>query len=295
MKKSEIYQTVTDQIIAQLESVDPKDYDKPWFSQGLAPVNLRGNAYRGINHMLLSYAGYSSNVWGTFKQWKEKGCNVVKGEKSHMVVLWKFFKGKKEDESDDDEESFQSVMVRYYRVFNSNQIDGDFARKVEDKQKIELNRHDPIVHAEKFIYEYLKAENVNTCKSDRACYVPIADSISMPDIGQFKTPEHYYSVYAHEIAHSTGKDIRLNRDLNGRFGDSSYAFEELIAELSSAMVCSTLGIESKPRVDHAQYIKSWLNALNDDNSFIISAASQAQKASDYALQYVNEKKEKIAA
>jgi antirestriction protein ArdC len=106
----------------------------------------------------------------------------------------------------------------------------------------------------------------------------------MPELGQFKDPAQYYSVFAHEITHSTGNKNRLDRDLTGRFGDKEYAFEELIAELGSAMICGALGLEQQPRPDHAQYIKSWLTALRNDNKFIISAASKAQKAADFALE-----------
>ena len=77
---------------------------------------------------------------------------------------------------------------------------------------------------------------------------------------------------------------RLKRDMSGRFGNQAYAFEELVAELGSAMICGALGLEQKPREDHAQYIKGWLSCLRNDNKFVISAASHAQKATDYALQ-----------
>ncbi len=72
--------------------------------------------------------------------------------------------------------------------------------------------------------------------------------------------------------------------MSGRFGNKTYAFEELVAELGSAMICGSLGLEAKPREDHARYIKSWLTCLRGDNKFIISAASHAQKAADYALE-----------
>jgi len=117
----------------------------------------------------------------------------------------------------------------------------------------------------------------------------------MPELGQFHSPEHYYSVFAHEITHSTGNSNRLKRDMTGHFGDKAYAFEELVAELGSAMICGSLGLEAKPREDHAQYIKGWLTALRGDNSFVISAASKAQKAADYALQYVAQEEEPLQA
>ncbi|VAX09970.1 Antirestriction protein [hydrothermal vent metagenome] len=126
-------------------------------------------------------------------------------------------------------------MTRYFRVFNSDQVDGEHARIAEQKFKDKLLDHNPILEAEHFVKNYTINE-------------------------------------------------RLNRDLSGRFGDQAYSFEELVAELGSAMICGSLGLEQQPRIDHARYIKGWLSNLRGDSKFIISAASHAQKAADYALQ-----------
>ena len=278
-----IYQIVTDQIIKQLEQVDPADYSTPWFCVGHSPVNLRGTAYRGINHILLSHSGHQSNIWATFKQWKEKECSVRKGERSQIVVLWKFFH--EADEQGNATGKTSGVMVRYYKVFNSDQVEGDHAREAEQKLKDRLLDHDPIAEAQSFVDGYMATERLPLRNSDIAYYRSgIAEHIAMPELGQFHTPAHFYSVFAHEITHSTGNKNRLDRDLSGGFGSKPYAYEELIAELGSAMICGTIGLEQKPREDHAQYIKSWLCALKNDNKFIISAASKAQKAADYALE-----------
>ncbi len=280
--QNKIYQIITDQIIEQLERVDLSDYTKPWFCVGHSPVNIRGTAYRGINHILLSSTDNKSNMWGTFNQWKEKDCHVKKGERSKVVVLWKFF-----DKTDDNGESTGktgAVMTRYFRVFNSEQIEGSFAREVEKKFKDKLKNHDPIAEGEKFVNGYIENERLQVQNSDRAYYSNgIKEHIGMPEIGQFKDPLQYYSVFAHEITHSTGNINRLERDMSGRFGTKEYAKEELVAELGSAMICGTLGLEQRPREDHAQYIKSWLSCLRNDNKFIISAASKAQKAADFSL------------
>jgi len=278
-----IYQTVTDQVIKQLESVDPADYQKPWFSVGHSPVNLRGTAYRGINHLLLSHSTHSSNIWGTFLQWKEKECSVRKGERSQMVVLWRFFD--KEDKDGTSTGKIGAVMVRYFRVFNADQVTGAHARTVEQRFQEKLLSHDPIAEAQTFVDGYLAAEKMPLRKSDRAYYRNgESEHISMPELGQFHSPGHYYSVFAHEIAHSTGNKNRLDRNLSGKYGSPDYAFEELVAELGSAMLCGSLGLSAKPRIDHAQYIKGWLRALKNDNKFVIQAASKAQKAADYAWQ-----------
>lgn len=278
-----IYQIVTDQIIRQLEQVDPADYSMPWFCVGHSPINLRGTAYRGINHLLLSSSGHQSNIWATFKQWKDKDCSVKKDERSQIVVLWKFFK--EADEQGNATGKTSGVMVKYYRVFNSEQVEGEHARTVEQKFKEKLLIHDPIVQAQSFVDGYMATERLPLRNSDRAYYKSgIAEHIAMPKLGQFHSREHYYSVFAHEITHSTGNKNCLDRDMQGGFGSKPYAYEELIAELGSAFICSSIGLEQKPREDHAQYIKSWLSALKDDNKFVISAASKAQKAADYALE-----------
>ena len=278
-----IYQIVTDQIIKQLEQVNTADYNQPWFCVGHSPVNLRGTAYRGINHILLSHSGHQSNIWGTFKQWKEKECSVKKGERAQIVVLWKFFN--EADEEGNATGKNSSVMTRYYKVFNSEQVEGEDARSIEQKFKEKLLDHDPIAEAQNFVDGYMEGERLPLRNSDRAYYSGgIAEHIAMPELGQFDSPAHYYSVFAHEITHSTGNKNRLERDLSGKFGSEKYAFEELVAELGSAMICGSIGLEQKPREDHAQYIKGWLTRLRSDNKFIIQAASKAQKAADYALE-----------
>ena len=77
--KNKIYQMVTDQIIEQLEQVNASDYNTPWFCVGHSPINLRGTAYRDINHVLLSHSGFTSNIWATFKQWSEHDCKIRSG------------------------------------------------------------------------------------------------------------------------------------------------------------------------------------------------------------------------
>ena len=208
---NKIYQIVTDQIIKQLEQVDPKDWNKPWFCIGNSPVNLRGTAYRGINHILLSHSGYGSNIWATFRQWKEKECAVKKGEKSQLVVFWKFFK--EADEQGNATGKTSGVMTRYFRVFNSEQVEGEAARTAETKMREKLLDHDPIAEAQSFIDGYIKAERMPLRNSDRAYYRSgIAEHIAMPELGQFHSPEHYYSTFAHEITHSTGNVLGHSRE-----------------------------------------------------------------------------------
>jgi antirestriction protein ArdC len=278
MQMSKVYDIITQKIITQIEQIEVTNWKKPWFSLGMEPISLQGKSYRGINRLLLS--GQESTVFGTYKGWKDKDCQVKKGEKSSIAVLWKFFQ-------DDESKKTTGVMVRYFNVFNAKQVEGDYAGEMLEKQAEKLNSHDSIEAAEKTLSGYLDRENLQTKQADHASYSSSGmtrdEHINMPLIGQFKTAQDYYSTYLHECVHSTGHRLRLDRDLSGRFGSQKYAAEELIAELGAAMLCGTIGIDNMPREDHAHYLKSWLSVLKSDSKAIFTAASQAQKAADYIL------------
>lgn len=289
MAKS-VYDIVTETIINKLESVNPNDWKKPWFNIGLSPFNaISKKPYRGVNYMTLGMNSHESKAYASFKQWQGKDCQVRKGEKSHLAVFWKV--SIYEDKETGEEK--KGFMLRYYRVFNSEQVDGDFARGIEKGQLKDLESHPPYDEAESRINAYLTEEGITLKESDHALYSPARDRIEMPKLGQFKDQESFYSTFFHEIIHSTGHTSRLDRDLTGGFGSQKYAKEELIAELGAAMVLASLGLAQRPRLDHAQYIKSWLQALKDDSKFVVQAAGKAQKAADYALQ-INHETESLA-
>lgn len=277
---SKVYEIITNQIIAQLETVNPKDWTKPWFNIGHDPINaITGHGYRGINVIMLG----GSKYWGSFKQWADKGCTVKKGEKASTCVFWKF--NREQDDEGMTTDKIASVMCRYYNVFSIEQVEGEFAANLLAnglKDKL-INHDDPYAMARNTVTTYLGNERIKMIEHDVASYSPSEDRIRMPLLGQFKTPEHYYSTYYHGIGHSTGHANRLNRDLTGRFGCTKYAKEELIAELTAAFLCAKTGVSNAPREDHAQYLASWLQGLRNDRGLIVSAASAAQKACDLVL------------
>ena len=116
---------------------------------------------------------------------------------------------------------------------------------------------------------------------NRACYVPALDQIRMPPFEAFRDPVAYYATLAHEAMHLTGHPSRCARDLSGRFGDESYAVEELVAELGAAFVCADLALTPEPRPDHAAYVASWLKVLRSDKRAIFTAAAKSQAAADW--------------
>ena len=285
--KTDIYQQVTNNIIEALEQVSLEDYNAPFarLTAELSPINpITEKDYHGINTLILwlqqQAHGYKSNEWGTFRQWKEKGANVKKGEKSSMIIFYKRVEKKDEASSNEDPEFYN--CLKSYCVFNADQVEGyepTITRETGDFGTVER-----IAEIEKFI-----AQSRAVIKEDqnRASFVPSCDEINMPpktlffDNGQSAT-ENYYAVLLHELTHWTGGKSRLDREQVGHSTDEKkYAFEELIAELGSAFLCSHFRIKQHGRDDHATYIKSWLQALKNDKKFIFKAASQAQKAVDF--------------
>lgn len=271
-----VYEIVTEKIIEMMENAGK--WEKPWININSEPFNAISNRkYNGLNIVLLGSQGFQSGAFASFKQWKSKGCTIKKGAKSNMVTFWNI--GKKEE--DDEEKKF--FFLKYYNVFNSEQVDGDFAREVEAKQEQEkdLRKNEMLPKAQSIVDGFMSRENIGLINTDRAFYRPSTDEISMPLIGQFDNSENYYSTFFHEMVHSTGNEKRLNRTKFGRFGSPEYAKEELVAELGSAFVNAKIGLSSEPREDHAQYLASWIKVLKNDKRFIISASSAAQKACDF--------------
>ena len=264
-----VYEKVTDQIIKKLE-----EGTIPWrmpFKAGGFPVNyVTQKAYRGVNTLLLEPGEYA-----TFKQIKDNGGKVKKGAKSKMVVFWKLI----DAEDEDTGEEIKVPLMRTYNVFKI----GEQTEGLEPKRQEKGFEHDPIEEAEKLIKGYADAP-AYTSESGRAYYRPSADLVNVPPKEDFKVIEEYYSTFFHEIVHSTGHQRRLNRpgitEFNG-FGTETYSKEELVAELGASMLCATVGIENATLDNSAAYIESWLKALKDDRTMIISASQQAQKAVDH--------------
>lgn len=280
-KKLDVYQTVTNQIIAQLESGGLPPWVKPWRNIGHSadPHNaVTKRPYSGINVLLL-WIAQSANNWPTagfltFKQAQEAGGTVRKGEKGTYIVFVKplTVTDKQEDGS---EEERSITMMRSYYVFNVAQCDG-LPERLTAPRKVSEPISDPAFDA------WVKATGATVhFGGSRACYSPSRDWIDFPIRGAFRSPGHYAATMLHELGHWTGHESRLNRELHkGRFGNPEYAAEELVAELCSAFLCADLGIDGEGQ-QHAQYLASWLKALKNDKRFIFTAASQAQKAATF--------------
>lgn len=276
--KKDIYEMVTNRIIEQLE----KGYipwQKPWTGVHDGAYNRISNKpYSLLNQMLLSKTG----EYASFKQWTELGGHIRKGEKAEIVTFWKI--QQIEEENEDGEKIIKQLpLLRYYNVFHISQVEG-----VEPKS-IDLNELQPIEEAERIKTEYMQREHIKILEkvTDKAFYSPSLDYIQVPCKEQYQHIEEFYSTLFHEMTHSTGHKVRLDReDVKDcmYFGSENYSKEELCAELGSAFLINKLGIASSKSFNNSTaYIQSWLRVLKNDKKFIISASSRAEKAVKYIL------------
>jgi antirestriction protein ArdC len=294
----DLYQSVTDRIVSIIERGDG-EWRMPWHtdpgSPSIAmPVNVTGRAYRGINVPLLwataETFGYASPIWATYKQWQERGAQVRRGEKSTIVVFWKSVDIAKPGDEDDETETERHLIARAFCVFNAAQVDGFEPKSVARKGELPESRR--IDAAEAF---FRKLGSIVRHGGNRAFYSVAGDFVQMPEFGQFKNVEGFYSTLAHEHVHWTGAEKRCNRQFGQRFGDQAYAFEELVAELGAAFLCADLGLSNEPRPDHAAYIAGWLRVLRNDERAIFTAASKAQAAADFLHAAQNADEQRQAA
>lgn len=281
MAKTNVYEMVTERIIAELEKgVIP--WEKPWTGVRSGAYNrVSKRPYSLLNQMLLKHTG----EYATYKQWQDLGGQVKKGEKSEIVVFWKIFEAEETNKDTGEKETKKIPLLRYYNVFHISQVEG-----VEPLKPEQLNDEvEPIEEADKIITDYITREHIEftECRSNEAYYSPSSDRVVVPMKEQYKVINEYYSTTFHELTHSTGHKNRLNRLETGAvaaFGSETYSKEELVAEIGSASLMNLLGIETvKTFRNSAAYIQSWLQVLRNDNKFIVSASSKAEKAVNYIL------------
>jgi antirestriction protein ArdC len=272
---STAYEIVTASILKQLESgVAP--WRKPW--RTVTPANLVSKTeYRGINIFLLASQGYGSRYWVTYRQAQALGGTVRKSQHGSKVVFWKVGEYRREKQQTAETENHKSILLRYYTVFNLEQCEGI-------KSPDPVGVINPLEQCERIVKSMPNPPGFT--QDARACYWPSTDTVGMPARSAFHSAEEYYSALFHEMTHSTGHPSRVEREgimNHDPFGSEDYSKEELIAEMGAAMLCGVAGIESRTLGNSAAYLQTWINELRSDSRLIVSAASQAQKASDYIL------------
>ena len=281
-------QELTDTLIERLKT-GTAPWQKPWVGAPQTPPYnpVTGKAYRGANHLWLSMAGYSDPRFATYRQAAAEGWQVRKGEKGLPIEYWKTHTQRPMLDKDgkpvlDENGKPQQQTVKLDRpagpfhatVFNLSQMD-NVPPLPDSPVKSEW---DPVIIAESLLKGH-QATIVHD-QADGAFYRPRTDSIHLPPVDQFPTAADYYGTALHELAHWTGHESRLNRDLTGTFGSESYAREELRAELSSYLMAAEYGIPHNVE-RHASYVESWVGALSNDKNEIFKASREADSMIDY--------------
>lgn len=298
MKKQDVHTKITNDIIELMEKGEVV-WRKPWKHAGaVSHSNFKSkSAYRGIN-AFITYATavvneFDSPYWLTFKQAQELGGSIKKGSKSTSIVFYakvwvdangkKVYQAKNVSDAEMVAQGYRKIMTpRYYNIFNLDQIDGiDY-----EIPQAEKNDNEILEEAERIINEMQAKPKYNIVPSERACYSPVKDEITMPRLEQFESSHGYYSVFFHEMIHATGHESRLNRDTltaSASFGSDTYSKEELVAELGSCFLCAEVGILQEEIENSVAYLQSWIKELKKDNKLIWKASQQAQKAVDFIL------------
>ncbi len=274
--KRDLYQTVTDKIVAQMEQgVLP--WQKDWSSAGSSlPMNATTERpYSGINVLLFWSAadkGYAKPRYLTFKQALDAGGNVRKGEHGEKVYFYKQLTV--QDKASGEERDIP--MLREYTVFNVAQCENLPDRVAFGEYVAPRNADQREDDADAFI----KATGADFREGTGVpCYVPSKDFISLPAFTSFNSRQAFYATSFHELTHWTGAKTRLDRDLSTRFGTHAYALEELVAELGAAFLCAEFGFDVVSR--SAAYLDSWIKACKENPRAIFTAASKASKAAEY--------------
>ncbi len=317
------------QVIDRLQSIKASDWKQGWTNgKGTMlgmPQNLNGRNYSGTNSFFLqmdtAMNGYKTPVYMTFLQAQRENIRIKKGAEAMPVIYWdlnvKDANGKRISESDykqmsSDQKAKCEVrpFLRAFHVFNVDQTTLEEVNK-EKYDAIVDRFKGPQLRDKAGMYEnraldrmFERQEWICRVQTDRlvdgAFYSPARDLVILPmkeqfNIGKnaeeiFKDGMEYYSSALHEMTHSTGTANRLNREKGTRFGDPKYAKEELVAELTAAMVGNAMGFDKRILDNNLCYVQGWINALREDPKFIVSVMSDVNKASKMILQKIDEQK-----
>ncbi len=281
-----------DEIISSLkDGIIP--WKQPW-NYSIAPYNgFSKSKYNGINKLRLSMVakkhGWSDPRWFTYKQAKERGYFVRRGEKSTDIYKLSILNNQNNKEinltqynslSLDEKHDFRFV-TKVFHVFNAKQL----VNIREYKNDYTLSRKSVI--AEQFLENIQKNMNIKiNHEGDSAYYSPLNDEITLPIKQSFNDELSYYTTAFHEIAHATSSPKRLNRNISTDYNSDEYAIEELNAELSSAFLGIELNLplEESHTLNHKAYIKHWINILNNNHSLLFNSIREAEKISSYILE-----------
>lgn len=284
-QRTDIHQQVTDKIIQQLEA-GTIPWQRPWNAPDERPFAIpqnytTGKQYQGINIVLLWFAAmenqFTTDEWGSFKQWQSKKECIRKGEKGSMIVYYDML------EREVQGELKKVPFIKKSIVFNRSQL-LNYRPEIPYSTELKKNLVDRIEVVDGFIKN---TSAIVEHHGNSAFYNRREDKIVLPLPEAFENTaactatEGYYSTLLHELTHWTGNEKRINRNLGKSFGDEYYATEELVGELGAAFLCAEFDIAIAEKGNHASYIANWLKVLRDNKKFIFWAASEASKAVEF--------------
>jgi len=291
-EKLDVYQLVTDQIIARLEAgvVPWVHYLKSGPRGYQSPKNLvTKKQYRSLNVLLLGMSEFTSPWWLTFRQCNDLGGHVRKGEHGTVIIFWKRLDQSEaehnEHEPEEREHDRPHFVLRYYRVWNSQQCDGLTVPEPEASTPIE-DDITPIERAEEIARSYLARPNApgftEVDYARTASYSPAFDVITMAAPRFYISAEEYAVCKFHEAVHSVFHPTRLNGKFESPNGNrSEYSRSELVAELGASMLSALSGLLDRTIDNSAAYCSGWLKVLRSDKRAIVVAAGAAQRAVDF--------------
>lgn len=268
MDNQELYRKVTDQIL-DLMKTEGCNWTRPWTSSFKSyPINVTtGNRYQGINVLMLGMEtmlqGWARPYFATEKQWARISGKLLPDAKPTPIV---FYQGAMQK---------ANAVFRVHWLYNAEQVTGIV---ITEPEITEQNSDERLATVDTFVQNTGAVVKVGY---NRASYFPTFDEIRMPDFEQFQSAVAYYGTQLHELVHWTGNKKRLDRIKHSRFGDEAYAFEELVAELGSALMSAEFGVTMTPRTDHAKYLNAWIKRLEADPKLIFQASAKAQKAVNF--------------
>nr|WP_298411707.1 DUF3275 family protein [uncultured Halomonas sp.] len=299
---TDIYQAITDRILDSLRQGNLPGVKQPWDTSDRTPCipcnAYSGRQYSGINVPLLwdmaDKRRFSQDRWLTFRQAKEAGGTVRRGERSTLACFYKPMKRDIVDKAGEpvlDEEGNPQqrsfAILRGFNLFNIDQCDG-LPDTITTPPATAVEGFDSVNTLDAFIAG-CGIKVVHSLDREVAAYLPKQDRVLLPAKERFHSPEGYYSVALHELTHATGHDSRLARpgitDFDG-FGTPQYAFEELVAQLGSAFMCGHFGIRNE--AFDAAYIADWIEALQEDKRAIFRATGAARLAAEFLKQAYQE-------
>jgi antirestriction protein ArdC len=270
-----------DLIAAMGAGVNP--WRKPWKAeQGQHRNPISGAVYSGANPLVLELAmslrGTDLPLWCGYGQAKARGWNPRKGCKAALILRPEIHKRAEVDENGASTE-FVWTSYKAANVFNlSDMIGDDITAVIDSELGSQQDRPEPerLEAAEAVLNGW---EVKPSFGGARAFYMPATDSICLPSPDRFESAAAFVATWCHEAVHSTGHKTRLGRDLSGRMGSTSYAREELVAELGAFLVSRRLEVDSCPE-NHAAYLSGWISMLKESPKVLLKVLSDARKAAD---------------